>query len=152
MESTIVEFLGSASELHWIPFPISWICSEQTIISRDGKMYKRASNACVHFIIVWVKSVTNSMLLCRKSDLCCNFALFGVIHMAFTLKSGNKIINDINIVSLVVWRSYFANSSCQIHFTLFCHKFTSVVIYAPCLFPCLIISSSSLAHATFVPD
>ena len=46
---------------------------------RDGK---RASNACVNEFIVWVKSVTNSMLFCHKSELCCDFVLFEVILMS----------------------------------------------------------------------
>ena len=64
------------------------------VTGRDGKMYERASNARVNFFIVWVKSVTNSMLFCRESELCCDFGLFGAS-------------------------------------TLFCRKFTFVVIYAP---------------------
>ena len=38
---------------------------------------------------------------------------------------------DIIVASIVVWRSYFAHSCCQKYCTLFCHKFTFVVIYAP---------------------
>ena len=49
------------------------------------KTYERASNACVDFFIVWVKSVTKSTLFCRKSELCRDFALFGVILMALKL-------------------------------------------------------------------
>ena len=30
-----------------------------------------------------------------------------------------------------MWRSYFSHSCCRIHFTLFCHKLTFVVIYTP---------------------
>ena len=52
-------------------------------VNRDGKTYERASNACVKMFIVWVKSVTNSTLFGRESELCCDFALFGVILMAF---------------------------------------------------------------------
>ena len=51
---------------------------------RDGKTYERASNARVNFFIFWVKSVTNSTLFCRESELCCNFALFVVILMTLT--------------------------------------------------------------------
>ena len=36
---------------------------------------------------------------------------------------------DIIVSSIVVWQSYFAHSFCQIHFTLFCRKFTFVVSY-----------------------
>ena len=82
---------------------------------RDGKMYERASNARVNLLIVLVKSVTNSTLFCRESELYCNFAL--------------KII----VASIVVWRSYFAHSCCQIHLKLFFRKFTFVIIYAPIL-------------------
>ena len=45
--------------------------------NRDGKTYERASNTQVNFFIVLLKSVTNSMLFCSKSELCCNFAFFG---------------------------------------------------------------------------
>ena len=55
---------------------------------RDGKTYERASNAHVNFIIVWIKSVTDSTLFCRESELCCDFALFGVI--IFALNSVNS--------------------------------------------------------------
>ena len=44
---------------------------------RDGeKTYDLASNTCVIFFIVWVKSVINSTLFCCKSELCCDFAFF----------------------------------------------------------------------------
>ena len=52
---------------------------------RDGKMYERASNACVIFFIVWVKSGTKSTLFCWEIELCCHSALLGVILMAFNL-------------------------------------------------------------------
>ena len=65
------------------------------------------------------------------------FALFGVILMAFILvyfyfyfKKGTNQIIYIIIASIDVWQSCFANFGCQIHFTLFCHKFTSVKIFA----------------------
>ena len=48
-------------------------------------MYKRASNTCVNFVIVLVKSVTNSTFFCHKSELFRDFALFGVIFTAFNL-------------------------------------------------------------------
>ena len=44
-----------------------------------------------------------------------------------------KLFYDIIIASIVVWRSYFAHSCCQINLTLFCRKSTFVVIYAPIL-------------------
>ena len=50
-------------------------------------MYKHASNACVIFFLAWLKYVANFALFCRKSELRCNFALFGVILMAFDLVS-----------------------------------------------------------------
>ena len=55
--------------------------------SRFGKTYKRASNACVNFFLAWVKYVPNFTLFCRESELCCDFALLGVILMAFNLVS-----------------------------------------------------------------
>ena len=45
--------------------------------SRDGKTYKRASSACVHFFLHRIKYVLNFTLFCPKSDLCCNFTLHG---------------------------------------------------------------------------
>ena len=103
-----------------------------------GKTYECASNACVIFFIVCVKYVTNFMLFGRECELCCDFALFGCyfwlwfnIKKKKSLKRGKEIIYDIIVASVVVWRSYFAHSCCQIHFTLFCCKFTFVVIYAP---------------------
>ena len=57
------------------------------ILPRDGKTYKRASNACVNFFIAWVKYVLNFTLICCESELCCDFALLGVILMAFSLVS-----------------------------------------------------------------
>ena len=72
--------------------------------------------------------MTNSMRCCRESELCCDFALFGVILMAFNLvffyfdlKRGTTFIYDLIVASIVVWRSHFAP------FTLFCRKFTFVV-------------------------
>ena len=107
------------------------------VVGRDGKTYKRASNARVNFFIVWVKSVTNSTLFCFKKELCCNLVLFWVWNLWFSIKyffllkkEEKKINHDINVASIVVWRSYFAHSYCQIHFTLFCRKFTFVVSYA----------------------
>ena len=54
-------------------------------VARDGKTYKRASNACVNFFLGWVKYVPNLTLFCRISELSCDFALFGVKLMAFNL-------------------------------------------------------------------
>ena len=48
----------------------------------------------------------------------------------FNLKKRRKKIGDINVASIVVWQYHFAHSCYQIHFTLFCRKFTFVVIYA----------------------
>ena len=64
----------------------SFLLLQGSYISRDGKMYERAANARVNFFIVWVKSVTNSTLFCRKSELFCNFKLFGVMPMALIWK------------------------------------------------------------------
>ena len=49
------------------------------------KTYKRASNACVNFILGWVKYESNFTPFCRESELCRDFAFFGVILMAFSL-------------------------------------------------------------------
>ena len=72
-------------------------------------MYKRARNACVNFFLAWVKYVPNFTLFCLESELCCNFALIGVIHMAFNLvnfhfylKRGTNKINYIILASLDV--------------------------------------------------
>ena len=59
------------------------VLGEQPQLYRDGKTYECASNARVNFFIVWVKSVTSFTLFCRKWELCCDFALFGVILIAF---------------------------------------------------------------------
>ena len=53
--------------------------------TRDGKTYKRAINACVKNFLARVKYVRNFTLFCRESELCCDFALLGVIFMAFNL-------------------------------------------------------------------
>ena len=96
--------------------PIGGVASGR-VCTRDGTTYMLASNACVNLYIVWVKSVTNSMLCCRKSELCCAFALFGVILMAFnlvifyfTLIRGKTFIYDIIVASIIVWRSHFAHT------------------------------------------
>ena len=52
---------------------------------RDGKTYKCANNACVNFFLAWVKYMLNFLLFCCESEVCCNFALLGVIPMAFDL-------------------------------------------------------------------
>ena len=46
-------------------------------VTEMEKTYVRASNVCVNLFVVLVKSVTNSTLFCRKSELCCNFFLLG---------------------------------------------------------------------------
>ena len=48
-----------------------------TVVSRDGKMFPRASNAGVNFLLARVKFVPNFTLFCRKSELCHDFALLG---------------------------------------------------------------------------
>ena len=55
------------------------------VCPRDGKTYKRASNACVNFFLAWVKSLPNLTLFCCKSYLCRNITLLGVKLMAFNL-------------------------------------------------------------------
>ena len=52
---------------------------------RDRKTFQRASNAGSNFFLVRVKCVPNFTLSCRKSELCCNFAPFGVILRIFCL-------------------------------------------------------------------
>ena len=55
------------------------------IVSRDGKTFQRASNAGVNFFLAGVKCVPNFTLFCCKSELCRDFALFGVILKGFYL-------------------------------------------------------------------
>ena len=107
------------------------------MLGSDGKTYKGASNACVTFFLAWVKYVQNFMLFCCKSELCCDFALLGVVLMAFSLvnlyfyfKRGTNTINYIILASIDVWQSCFAHTCSQIHFTMFCRKFTLAKIYA----------------------
>ena len=107
------------------------------MLGSDGETYKGASNACVTFFLAWVKYVQNFMLFCCKSELCCDFALLGVVLMAFSLvnlyfyfKRGTNTINYIFIASIDVWQSCFAHTCSQIHFTMFCRKFTLAKIYA----------------------
>ena len=52
---------------------------------RDGKTFQRASNADVNFFLARVKCVPNLTLFCCKSELCRDFALFGVILKGFYL-------------------------------------------------------------------
>ena len=58
-----VELLCSASELHWIPFPVSWICSEQTIISSSSP----AHTTFVPILCRWMNVLPT--LHCRMSNL-----------------------------------------------------------------------------------
>ena len=123
-----------------------------TIWFQRWKTYKRASNAHVIFIVC-LKSVTNYMLFCCKSELCCDFELLGAILMDFNLvifllylkREKKKIIYGINVASLAVFRSYFAHSCCLIYFMFFllqihfCRKFTHLfqvkyIGFNPCLF------------------
>ena len=55
------------------------------LLPRDGKVYKRANNVYVNFVLARVKSVPNFMLFCHKSELFSNFALCVVTLMAFYL-------------------------------------------------------------------
>ena len=50
-------------------------------------MYKRASDACINFLLAWLKYVPNFTLFCRERELCYDFARLGVIPMAFNLVS-----------------------------------------------------------------
>ena len=54
---------------------------------RDGKTFQRASNDGVNFFLAHVKYVPNFMLLCCKTELCRDFALFWVILKGFYLVS-----------------------------------------------------------------
>ena len=53
--------------------------------TRDGKTFQRASNAGVNFFLARVKCVPNFTLFCCKSELCRDFAVFGVILKGFYL-------------------------------------------------------------------
>ena len=61
-------------------FCSSWLCGPST--SRDAKMYECANNVSVKIFLLWVKILPNFMLFCCKSELCCDFALFGCIFVA----------------------------------------------------------------------
>ena len=58
-----------------------------SIISTEmgKKTFQHASNAGVNFFLAQVKCGPNFTLFCRKSDLCRDFALFGVILEGFYL-------------------------------------------------------------------
>ena len=47
----------------------------ELVVSRDGKTYERASNACVKKVLARVKSLLNFAVVCRESEEYCNFAL-----------------------------------------------------------------------------
>ena len=49
---------------------------------------------------------------------------FYLVILIFTLKWGTSLNNYIIFASIDVWQSYFTHTCCQIHFTLFCCKFT----------------------------
>ena len=94
--------------------------------------------------------MTSSTLFCCESELCCDFALFGLILMAFNLVNFKILLQkeerkrkkyDICVAPIVVWRSYFAHSCSQIHFTLFCCKFAFLVIYTPILGKIVLVQS-----------
>ena len=75
-------------------------------------MYKRASNPGAIFFLALVKYVSNFTLFSRESELCCDFALLGVVLMAFnlvnfyfTLKRGTNTINYTIFSSIDVWQS-----------------------------------------------
>ena len=71
------------------------------------------------------------------------------IFFYFYVKKRKTIIYDINIASIVVWRSYFAHTCCQIQFMLFCCKFTCVVIYTPNLGKIVLAQSLLLMQLHF---
>ena len=66
-----------------------FLCSSRFRISktcptyRDGKKFQPASNAGVNFFLAPVKCVPKFTLFCCKSELCCDFPLFGVILKGF---------------------------------------------------------------------
>ena len=77
-------------------------------------MFQRASNAGVNFFLARVKCVPNFTLFCCNSELCRNFALFGVILKGFYLVNIQILLskNDffyyyIFVASIDVWQSYF---------------------------------------------
>ena len=134
----IVTTIRKHRKVHCVLYAWFFCWRKKSVKSRDGKTYKRASNACVNFFIVLVKSVINSTLFCCKSEICCDLARFCVILMAwiwwilnFYLKKRKLFIYDIVVASIVVWQFYFAHNCCHIYFILFCCKLTFVVIYAP---------------------
>ena len=101
------------------------------------KKFKRTSNARVNFFLALVKYFPNFTLFCCENELCCAFALLGVILMDFnlvnftiTLNRETNKFNYIILASMDRWHSFFAHTCCQIHFTLFCRTFTFVKIYA----------------------
>ena len=61
------------------------LCRLTQPMARDGKMFQRASNAGVNFFLARVKFVPNFTLFCHKSELCRDFALFGVTLKAVNL-------------------------------------------------------------------
>ena len=58
---------------------------EGEVLVRDRKTFQRASNAGAFFFLARVKFVPNFTLFCRKSELGCNFALFGLTLKAVNL-------------------------------------------------------------------
>ena len=74
-----------------------WVCPSGLAAYRDGKMYKRASDACVNFLLACIKYVLSFMLFCRKSELCCDIVFLGVILMAFNLVSFYFKRNKLNL-------------------------------------------------------
>ena len=56
-----VDLLGSASELHWIPFPVSWICSEQTIILASSPAHTTFVPICCEFVLSAVRCVQSAV-------------------------------------------------------------------------------------------
>ena len=58
--------------------------TDSSASSRDAETYERADNVCVKCLLAGVKFEPNVTLFCRKSELCRNFALFGVIFLKIT--------------------------------------------------------------------
>ena len=53
---------------------------------------------------------------------------FNLVNFTFTFKRGTNKISYITLASIDVWQFCFAHTCCQIHFALFCQKFTFVEI------------------------
>ena len=72
------------------------------IMSRDGKTYEHASNACGKLFLAWVKSVPNFVLMCHKFARCRVILMTLVNLLTFTLKRGKLVINHMIVASIYV--------------------------------------------------